>query len=970
VLGAGRIRGRWLALAAFAGALAALLAAAQPVSGVPGAGLDTLHPNLGSSLDKLDSDERTKVIVQLDAPATDARVAALEREVGQLAISHRFSIVNGFSAFATLKQIEALARAPSVTQVEANATLVGANDKAQAAFGVSKARLDVPSLDGAGVTVAVLDSGIDPGHPDLAGRVVQFRDFVNNQLDPYDDNGHGTHVSAIVAGDGDDSGGLYRGVAPGASIVAAKVLDSSLHGGTTAVLDGIDWVIKNRVALGIRMIVLSMQTAAGECSDGSEALSVAINNATTIGLLVVVAAGNKGPGMCSIGSPAAATGALTVGAMADTGEGGFQLAPFSSRGPTRDGRIKPDVVGPGVGITSAKRGSGYEPRSGTSMAAPFVAGVAALMLDANPTLTPKQLKDMIVGTAIDWGRSGDNTVAGSAGPDIDYGAGRLDAYAAIRAAGAALASPPPLPAHEVHHGTIPGTGAYADHEVTVNDTAFPMAATLIAPGGSPPDLDLALFNPSGTEVAASRLIGVRQEQLTFQPTAPGSYTLRVASRSGAGGYFIDVSGATSTQPLNGLAPTISGLAREGEILRAQTGAWSGGLPFSFVFQWQRCDVSGGACGPIPGIAGPEYQLTSADIDATIRVIVTATNRAGSSSAASAPTGPVAPLPPRSLDPPSIVGTARDGNTLHAERGTWISSRPLAITHQWLRCRSGADGCTPVPGATASTFALGSGDIGRSVTVTVTAANAGGQQSVTATPVAVGARRPESTTRPIVSGRAQAGAVLHAEEGRWAGTRPLVYKLRWQRCGYNGRGCETIRGAIGPRYLLRSTDAGRRIRVRVRADNGRLPGGGAGLAYSRVTRIVKPAVAWLGVGAARGAVLTGTRGRDVIRGTRGADIIRGLGGNDRILGLGGDDLILGGDGRDVLSGGSGRDIIRGEDGRDTLIGGAGADSLLGGAGADLLRARDRRADSLFGGSGSDLARADERLDELQDIERSR
>jgi RTX calcium-binding nonapeptide repeat (4 copies) len=222
----------------------------------------------------------------------------------------------------------------------------------------------------------------------------------------------------------------------------------------------------------------------------------------------------------------------------------------------------------------------------------------------------------------------------------------------------------------------------------------------------------------------------------------------------------------------------------------------------------------------------------------------------------------------------------------------------------------------------------------------------------------------------VSGRAQAGAVLHAEEGRWAGTRPLVYKLRWQRCGYNGRGCETIRGAIGPRYLLRSTDAGRRIRVRVRADNGRLPGGGAGLAYSRVTRIVKPAVAWLGVGAARGAVLTGTRGRDVIRGTRGADIIRGLGGNDRILGLGGDDLILGGDGRDVLSGGSGRDIIRGEDGRDTLIGGAGADSLLGGAGADLLRARDRRADSLFGGSGSDLARADERLDELQDIERSR
>jgi serine protease AprX len=957
-------------LGAFCVALVALLGAVQPGAGMSPAGIDTVHWNLDSRLDALDGGELT-VVVQLEAPATDELIASLEGEVGPLRILRRFSVVNGFAASATRTQIEALARAPLVSQIEANSLLVGANDNAQAAFGVSKARLDLPSLDGNGVTVAVLDSGIDAGHPDLAGKVIAFKDFVNNQLEPaYDDNGHGTHVSAIAAGDGDGSGGLYRGVAPAASIAAVKVLDASLQGPTATVLQGIEWAVNNRSALGIRMIVLSMQTAAGACSDGTEALSVAINNATAAGLLVVVAAGNKGPGMCSVGSPAAASSALTVGAMADTGEGGFQLAPFSSRGPTLDGRIKPDVVAPGVAITSARRGSGYEPRSGTSMAAPFVAGVAALMLDANPALTPQQLKELIMGTAIDWGRGGDNTVPGTGGPDIDYGAGRLDAYAAVRTAGAALSSPPPVPVHEVHQASIPQAGAHFDHEISVNETAFPVAATLIAPGSSPPDLDLALFNPSGSEVASSRSIGTRQEQLSFQPSTVGSYTLRVSSRSGGGVYFVDVSGATSSPPVNGVPPNVSGALREGEVVRASVGAWSGALPFSFLFQWQRCDATGGVCNPIPGIAGQEYQLTSTDIDATIRVLVTATNRAGSSSAASGRSAAVAPLPPRSVDPPSIVGTPRDGNTLHAGRGSWLTSRPLTLSYQWLRCQAGGRGCTPIPGATAGSFVLARVDIGTMLSVTVTASNSGGHESVTATPVAVGARRPESTARPVVNGRARTGAMLHAEEGRWAGTRPLGYRLRWQRCGFNRRGCETIRGAVGPRYRVRATDAGRRLRIRVRADNSRLPGGGAGVAYSRPTGIVQPAGAWVGVGPTRGAVLTGTRKKDVIRGTRGADIIRGLGGNDRILGLGGDDLILGGDGRDVLSGGGGRDILRGEDGADVLIGGAGADSLLGGAGADLFRARDRRADALFGGKGVDSARIDKRLDELQEIERSR
>jgi serine protease AprX len=936
VQGAGPRRGRRLILAALGGAFALLLIAVPPVSGTRPAGKDTLHWNLERRLDDLDSGERISIIVQLDEPVGDDRIAALQDEVGPLAIGRRFSIVNGFSASATRGQIEALAGAPGVTQIEANPVLFGASDSAQAAFGVSKARLDLPSLDGNGVTVAVLDSGIHAAHPDLdGGKVIHFRDFVNNRPNPYDDNGHGTHVSAIVAGDGDGSGGVFRGVAPRASIVSLKVLDSSLKGISGAVLAGIDWAVSNRHVLGIRVIVLALQSNQDVCSDGTEALSVAVSNAASKGLLVAVAAGNRGPGLCSIGAPASATGALTVGAMADTGEGGFQLASFSSRGPTLDGRIKPDIVAPGVAVTSAKPPSTYESRNGTSMAAPFVAGVAALMLDANPSLSPEQLKATIMSTAVEWGRGGDNTVAGSTGPDVDYGAGRLDAYAAIRAAGAALASPPPAPTHEFHQGTVSDPGSHVDHGISVTDTAFPVAATLIAPGASPPDLDLALFNPAGTEVAASRLVGSRQEQLSFRPGTIGTYTLRVSSRSGTGSYFVDVSGAISSQALNGELPTISGAAREGGLLRASVGIWSGSLPLSFVHQWLRCDGGGGQCNPIPGVAGSEYQLGGADIDATLRVRVTATNSAGSNSALSAPTGTVLPIPPRNVDPPSIVGPARDGSTIHVERGSWLSTRALTVTHQWRRCRDGT-GCTDIPGATSATLALGTADIGATVTATVTAANSGGHESVTATPVTVGARQPESTKPPMVSGRARTGAVLRAEEGSWEGTRPLDYELRWQRCGYDGRGCHTIPGAAGPRYRLRAADAGTRLRVRVRASNGALPGGGQTFAYSRFTRIVQPDRAWFEAGAGRVAVLTGTRGRDVIRGTAGPDIIRGLGGNDRILGRGGNDLIIGGPGRDVLYGGKGDDDLRGGDGDDVLRGGSGQDLLAGGRGRDTGR----------------------------------
>jgi hypothetical protein len=324
-----------------------------------------------------------------------------------------------------------------------------------------------------------------------------------------------------------------------------KVLDQNGDGSEEDVVAGIQWAVNNRALYGIEALNLSLGIPG--CSAGTDASSLAVNNARSAGLLVAVAAGNEGPGTCTIGSPGAATGALTVGAMADFESNGFFQAFFSSRGRTADGRIKPDVSAPGVDIASAQAGTstGYVDSSGTSMATPFIAGLALLMLDANPGLTPDAIKQHITGTALDWGRGGDNRTPGTTGPDIDYGAGRLDAYAALAAAGASLSSPPDVPIHLFREGSLSGTGDQDSYPIAVTETTFPIAATMIMPNvlsgsTSTPNFDIYLFDPSGTEVASSEFT-TRQEEFGFRPTVPGTYTLRVRSFRGSGGYFVDVS---------------------------------------------------------------------------------------------------------------------------------------------------------------------------------------------------------------------------------------------------------------------------------------------------------------------------------------------------------------------------------------------------------------------------------------------
>lgn len=240
----------------------------------------------------------------------------------------------------TKMQIQALQKNPMIESIQYDAPVQADMGTAGDSFGSKKAATDFgltgdrdgnpTSYSKTDVVVAVIDTGIDGAHVDLdGGKVLAFKDFVNNRTVAYDDNGHGTHVGGIVAGTGEGNAS-YKGVAPGAGLVGIKVLDANGSGSMSNVDAGINWAIQNKDVYGIKVINLSLGTSGS--SNGQDSTSVAVNNAYNAGIVAAVAAGNSGPRKATIGSPGAAVNALTVSAMADVGEKGFNVASFSSRG--------------------------------------------------------------------------------------------------------------------------------------------------------------------------------------------------------------------------------------------------------------------------------------------------------------------------------------------------------------------------------------------------------------------------------------------------------------------------------------------------------------------------------------------------------------------------------------------------------------------------------------------------------------
>ncbi|MDD4564686.1 MAG: S8 family peptidase [Eubacteriales bacterium] len=258
---------------------------------------------------------------------------------------------------------------------------------------------------GKGVGVAVIDTGIAP-HYDLVkpkNRIVAFKDLLANKETPYDDDGHGTHVAGLIAGNGYTSY-KYTGTAPCADIISIKALDDSGNGTESDILAALQWIINNGRLYNIRVINLSLGIKV-EPEDEDDSLVKGANAAVRCGYSVVAAAGNNGPGKFTINSPGISPMVITVGA-ADTtkfDEGGnIKVAGFSSRGPTLSGYIKPDLIAPGVDICSLDRKNpkSYSVQTGTSMAAPLVSGVAACLYATNPWLTPAQVKQILIRDAV------------------------------------------------------------------------------------------------------------------------------------------------------------------------------------------------------------------------------------------------------------------------------------------------------------------------------------------------------------------------------------------------------------------------------------------------------------------------------------------------------------------------------------------------------------------------------------------
>ncbi|MFD6679739.1 S8 family serine peptidase [Micromonospora parva] len=273
--------------------------------------------------------------------------------------------------------------------------------------------------DGAGVTVAVLDTGVDATHPDLAGRIAEAQDF-SDSGSARDGHGHGTHVAATIAGSGAASDGRRKGVAPGARLLVGKVLDDAGSGYSSSIIAGMEWAAHS----GAKVVSMSL---GGDPTDGTDPMSQAVNDLTAeTGALFVVAAGNSGAAR-TVGAPGAATAALTVGAV----DRADNLAEFSSRGPRLgDNGLKPEITAPGVGIVAARAAGtamgtpvddAYTTASGTSMATPHVAGAAAILAQEHPDWSAVKLKDALVST----------TKANPALTVFEQGAGRVDVARAL-----------------------------------------------------------------------------------------------------------------------------------------------------------------------------------------------------------------------------------------------------------------------------------------------------------------------------------------------------------------------------------------------------------------------------------------------------------------------------------------------------------------------------------------------------------
>ncbi len=300
------------------------------------------------------------------------------------------NVFSGFVLTTKRENLEKIASLPGVKNVYPDVIVLSTP------VSVNATTLFVPQstqsvASGNGIRIGVIDTGIDYNHEAFGGGfgdnfiITGGYDFVNNDPDPMDDNGHGTHVAGIIGG----HSSTINGLAYNAKIFAYKALDKNGSGSASTVIAAIERAIDD----GVQVLNLSLGSPGGNAADP---LTQSVNRAVQAGIVVVVAAGNTG-GFGTINSPGIAKNALTVGA-----SDAKAIASFSAKGPvTEEYQIKPDVIAQGVGVLSAKSGGGYVQMSGTSMATPFVTAIAAGLKELHPDWSALQIKDAIISNSTD-----------------------------------------------------------------------------------------------------------------------------------------------------------------------------------------------------------------------------------------------------------------------------------------------------------------------------------------------------------------------------------------------------------------------------------------------------------------------------------------------------------------------------------------------------------------------------------------
>ena len=563
-------------------------------------GLQSIDPEFAVLLNEMTDDSNVNAIVVFHQKPSETDIADL-RNIGVLG-GTRYRELPMIALTAKRSQIVSISHLPAVRSIYGNRTLqptidpylqLTGSERVRRDSDLTKRNIGIP-VSGRNVTIAVLDTGIDGTHADLAGRVVQnvkladtqsvgvgFMEPLNVEGLPNTDQayGHGTFVAGLIAGNGVRSGGKYGGVAPGANLVGLSAGDLNL----SYVLSGFDYLLSRGASLNTRVVNCSF--SANTVFDTNDPVNVATKMLADRGINVVFSAGNTGSAQHTLNPYAVAPWVVSVGATDERG----RLANFSSRGEMGSALFRPTIVAPGVNVVSLRSAGAsvtgtlgvvmadkdrlslselpfYTTASGTSFSAPQVAGTIALMLEANPRLTPQQVRDILQRTATPLPNYFQHEV----------GAGMLNAHAAVleaafpdRRMGLFRATLDQGQVSFVNgevqqlNGFVSPLGSYSLNVNVPGDAVLTSVQTAWGPLSNANDLALSLVDASGVKHDASTpnqpgLTGKR-EGYSLRGAAGGTLRVQISQALGAGQPALGMLEVTRAEyaPLNdlgGLSP--------------------------------------------------------------------------------------------------------------------------------------------------------------------------------------------------------------------------------------------------------------------------------------------------------------------------------------------------------------------------------------------------------------------------------